>query len=116
MRSPSGQETLFAALPIVVVLIVLIGALLFFSQNNLDIRSRATNPSPTPTTVQKIITPTQPPTPTIEENPLPQIACSDPYQPVCGSDGQTYNSQCEAQLAGVIVTAKGECPKPTPLP
>jgi hypothetical protein len=110
MRSSlTGQETLFAALPIVLVLITLIGALLFFSQSNLDLRSRANTPSPSPTTIKKVITPTQIPTPTIEEKTLPQFVCSETYQPVCGKNGLTYASKCEAQIAGILIDYQGEC-------
>jgi hypothetical protein len=39
-------------------------------------------------------------------NPPPVEVCSGT---VCGSDGQTYNSDCEAELANVSVAYEGEC-------
>jgi hypothetical protein len=119
MRSSlNGQDTLFAALPIVLVLITLVGAIIFFSQNSLDLRSRANKEAPTPTVVQKII-PTATTTPALA---TPEYACSGLYQPVCGNNQQTYNNACEAQLAGALVAYQGECkkvittPTPSPLP
>jgi len=119
MRSSlNGQETLFAALPIVLVLVTLVGAILFFSQNSFDLRSRANKEVPTPTVVQKVI-------PTITSSPArttPQYVCSGLYQPVCGNNNQTYHDTCEAQLAGILVAYQGECkktvttPSPSPLP
>ncbi len=37
-------------------------------------------------------------------------SCPKPT-PVCGCDGNTYNSSCEAQLAGANVASAGECRK-----
>ena len=39
-------------------------------------------------------------------------SCDDALDPVCGCDGETYDSACSAQKAGVNVAAKGACCKP----
>ncbi len=40
--------------------------------------------------------------------PIPQI-CTLIYQPVCGCDGTTYSSPCDAAASGVSVASMGEC-------
>lgn len=40
-------------------------------------------------------------------------ACVDIWAPVCGCDGVTYNSDCEAAAAGVGFVTKGVCPSDT---
>ena len=94
----NGQETLLAALPIVFILVALVGTIVFFPKNNTDVRSRASEITPTPS---------------IQTIPKQQIACTDLYQPVCGTDEINYANQCEAENAGAIVANQGECPKTT---
>ncbi|MFT3923773.1 MAG: Kazal-type serine protease inhibitor domain-containing protein [Myxococcales bacterium] len=35
--------------------------------------------------------------------------CGKDYNPVCGCDGETYNSRCLAQLKGVSIASEGAC-------
>jgi hypothetical protein len=45
--------------------------------------------------------------PTIVPNPA--ISCSTLYQPICGVNGQTYNNECQARAAGVLVAYNSAC-------
>lgn len=99
MKDFSAGDTLLTALPVLLVLLALVGAVIFFPEGSIfDIRGRAAPVRPTPTV---IAVPTATPT--------PETACSTLYQPVCGLDNVTYANECEAALANALPTVKGEC-------
>ncbi|KKT29289.1 MAG: Secreted protease and protease inhibitor [Candidatus Collierbacteria bacterium GW2011_GWC2_44_18] len=98
MKNLSGQESLWVAFPILVVILILITGLIFLPRAQTEIRSKASEPTPS------IITPRR-----LTPAASPEIICSDLYSPVCGKNGQTYSNPCEANLAGVSNYDVGRC-------
>ncbi len=108
MKDSSASETLIMALPVLLVLLALIGAVIFFPQGSLlDIRGQAAS---------VILAPTKVPLPT---TPLPaktapavggETVCPDLYQPVCSTrTNTTYASECEARKANALPIKGGLC-------
>lgn len=93
MKNLSGQQSLWVVFPILIVTVLLIAGIILLPTIQTEIRSRASEPTPTP----------------ISRTQAPEVVCSDLYTPVCDSDGQTYANACEANLAGITVFAEGEC-------
>ena len=104
MKDFSATDTLLTALPVILVLLALVGAIIFFPEGSiLDIRGRAAPVKPSPTIIAV-------PTTTLTS----ETVCSDLYQPVCSTaDNTTYANDCEAGLANALPTALGECPAAT---
>ena len=105
MKDSSASETLIMALPVLLVLLALIGAVIFFPQGSLfDIRGKAA-----PVT----ITPTRIPLPTRSVSPTsrpPESVCPDLYKPVCSTKtNTTYTSECEARKANALPIKSGLC-------
>ncbi|KKT46333.1 MAG: protein of unknown function with transmembrane region [Candidatus Collierbacteria bacterium GW2011_GWC1_45_47] len=100
MKAFSAEESLWLALPILIVLLGLAAALVIFQTRGGEIRTRADQPAPvvTPVVLQR-----------------PEVVCSEIYEPVCGRDNITYINSCEAGLAGMFVYITGEC-APNTLP
>lgn len=52
---------------------------------------------------------------TLVENPEPEpVVCTADYDPVCGSDDETYANACNAEAAGITEYTAGECVTETP--
>ncbi|HCQ31665.1 TPA: hypothetical protein DIU27_04785 [Candidatus Collierbacteria bacterium] len=101
MKNLSGQESLWVAFPILLVMIILIAGLIFLPRVQTEIRGKAASPTPS------IITPP------FKQTPSPEIICSDLYTPVCGSNSKTYSNPCEANLAGITRYGEGICITPS---
>ncbi|OGD73515.1 hypothetical protein A3K29_05330 [Candidatus Collierbacteria bacterium RIFOXYB2_FULL_46_14] len=103
MKNLSGQESLWVAFPILVVILILIAGLIFLPRVQTEIRSKASEPTPSVIITPRRLTPA----------PAPEIVCSALYSPVCGANGVTYPNSCEANLAGITNYLEGKCVKPT---
>ncbi len=105
MKGSSASETLIMALPVLLVLLALIGAVIFFPQGSLlDIRGKAAPVTIAPT---RIPLPTRSVSPTIKP---PESVCPDLYKPVCSTRTNiTYTSECEARKANALPIKGGLC-------
>jgi len=99
MKNLNGEETLWVIFPILLVIGVLIASIIILPQTQIQTTSKASQPTPSPIT----------PPPSVSE--YPEVVCSSLYSPVCSQKGITYQSECEANQAGVTSFTKGACPK-----
>jgi|CXWL01.1.fsa_nt_gi hypothetical protein len=101
MKDFSASDTLLTALPVILVLLALVSAVVFFPEGSLlDIRGKA---------APVVVAPTSVSLPTVI--PAPETACSELYSPVCSQvDLKTYANECEAGLANALPVTAGECP------
>lgn len=104
MKAFSAEESLWLALPILIVIIGLAAAIILLQTSGGEIRSRAGEP--TPVITPAAVAPISPQT--------PEVVCSAIFDPVCGVDNRTYVNDCEASLAGVTTFTPGQCPDLTP--
>lgn len=104
MRNLSGEESLLAVLPIVLVVIGLTVGILYYSRFGGDTRSKASYP----TTIIPSVTLSPKPN-SKSDSTNPSIACSQLYSPICGVDGVTYPNRCEIDIKSVAVAYSGEC-------
>lgn len=101
MKDLTATQTLLAIFPIIFVLLALIAAILVFGKSGIfELRGRAA----TVKVVPSIVT-----LPSPAGKPSPEYACSELYDPVCGVNGLTYGSRCEAGVASITVAYQGEC-------
>ena len=102
----SAEESLWLAFPILLVVVVLVAGIFYLQRTNVDVRSRASEPTPALITPQ--ITKGLP--------QAPEVVCAQIYEPVCGLNNKTYSNSCEANLDGVTNFTKGVCVTPTQIP
>lgn len=108
MKDFSASDTLLTALPVLLVLLALVGAIIFFPSNSVfDIRGKAA-----PVVIAPISVPL--PIVTPPSTGRPETACSELYSPVCSQvDRKTYANGCEAGLAKALPVTPGECTETT---
>lgn len=104
MENLNSEETLWVILPILLVVGVLIASIIILPLAKTEVRSKASELKAVPTKITV-------PTPTQVTSKRPEIVCSSLYSPVCSKAGVTFESECEANLAGVTSFTKGACPK-----
>lgn len=98
MKDFTPAQTLLAILPIVFILLALIAGILVFGQGGIfELRGRAA-----PTRVVPALV-------TLAPTSVPEYGCSELYDPVCGVNGITYGSRCEAGAANITAAYQGEC-------
>jgi hypothetical protein len=105
MKNLNGEETLWVILPILLVVGILIASIIILPKTQVEVRSKASEPTVVPTKVAVTPTPT---------SQSPEIICTSLYSPVCSLSGVTYANECEANLAGVTAFSQGQCPQTLP--
>lgn len=96
----SAEESLWLAFPVLLVIIGLTVGIVYLQNQSVDVRSRASQPTPT-------VTPRALPSGATPQ--APEVVCTATYEPVCSVDKTTYSNSCEAELAGVYNYTPGPC-------